>query len=90
MKERVYIDTSVIGGCFDKEFEQWSNQLFEDFKNGTRIPIVSDVTIDELNDAPESVKSKFYEIPESSIELITKDKEATALADQYILEKAIT
>ena len=69
MKQRVYIDTSVIGGCFDKEFKEWSNQLFEDFKNGTRIPIVSDVTIDELSDAPEKVRNKFYEIPEESLEL---------------------
>ncbi len=90
MKQSVYIDTSVIGGCFDKEFEEWSNQLFEDFKNGNRIPIVSDVTIDELTDAPEYVRNKFYEIPEASLELITNDEESTELADQYIWEKAIT
>jgi hypothetical protein len=28
--QRVYIDTSVIGGCFDIEFEEWSKRLFED------------------------------------------------------------
>ena len=32
MKQRVYIDTSVIGGCFDSEFKEWSNKLFDDFK----------------------------------------------------------
>jgi predicted nucleic acid-binding protein len=90
MKQSVYIDTSVIGGCFDKEFEEWSNQLFEDFKNGIRIPIVSDVTIDELSNAPEKVRNKFYEIPEASLEFITNDEESKELADQYILEKAIT
>ena len=31
MKQRVYIDTSVIGGCYDQKFEEWSNRLFEDF-----------------------------------------------------------
>ncbi len=31
-KKRIYIDTSVIGGCFDTEFEKWSNLLFEEFK----------------------------------------------------------
>lgn len=24
---RIYIDTSVIGGCFDPEFSEWSNSL---------------------------------------------------------------
>ena len=32
MKQKVYIDTSVIGGCFDSEFEEWSNILFDDFR----------------------------------------------------------
>jgi hypothetical protein len=42
MKQRVYIDTSVIGGCFDQEFEEWSNKLFDDFKLGKRIAVVSE------------------------------------------------
>jgi hypothetical protein len=29
---RVYIDTSVIGGCFDAEFSLWSNGLMHDFR----------------------------------------------------------
>ncbi len=33
MKQRVYIDTSVIGGCFDREFKEWSNQLFDEDEN---------------------------------------------------------
>jgi hypothetical protein len=36
MKQRIYIDTSVIGGCEDKEFSKWSIQLFEaDLRDGT-------------------------------------------------------
>jgi hypothetical protein len=30
MIQRIYIDTSVIGGCFDIEFKEWSNLLFEE------------------------------------------------------------
>ena len=29
---RIYIDTSVIGGCFDEEFQEWSQKLFEEFE----------------------------------------------------------
>ena len=31
MRSLIYIDTSVIGGCFDEEFAEWSNILFEEF-----------------------------------------------------------
>ena len=31
-KLRIYIDTSVIGGCFDLEFKIWSDALMEDFR----------------------------------------------------------
>ncbi len=30
MPYRVYIDTSVIGGCFDEKFSLWSNRLMTD------------------------------------------------------------
>ena len=36
-KLKIYIDTSVIGGCYDEEFSLWSKGLFEDFKNKTFI-----------------------------------------------------
>ena len=29
---RIYVDTSVIGGCFDPEFRAWSNGLIKDFR----------------------------------------------------------
>jgi hypothetical protein len=28
---RMYLDTSVIGGCYDEEFAAWSNGLMKDF-----------------------------------------------------------
>ncbi len=67
IKQRVYIGTSVIGGCFDIEFEDWSNRLFEDFKTGNKIAVISDITIDELSEAPQKVKDNFETIPEDSL-----------------------
>jgi hypothetical protein len=37
---RIYIDTSVIGGCFDKEFQNASRQLIEKFKRGEMIAVI--------------------------------------------------
>ena len=38
-KLRVYIDTSVIGGCLDEEFQKDSIQLFDEFIKGIIAPI---------------------------------------------------
>ncbi len=90
MKQRVYIDTSVIGGCFDQEFEEWSVRLFEEFISGNKIAVVSDITIDELSDAPDKVKNNFGIIPAESLEIIISDNESRELADKYVLEKAVS
>ena len=90
MKQRVYIDTSVIGGCFDREFEVWSNRLFPDLQSGSRIAVVSDVTIDELSDAPLKVQKVFTDLPESVVEFLVCDDECRTLARKYILDNAVT
>jgi hypothetical protein len=90
MKQRVYIDTSVIGGCFDLEFEEWSKRLFDDFISGRKIAVISDITLDELTDAPQYVQDNFSTIPDSSLEILTSDKESRELADKYIIEKAVS
>lgn len=55
MKPRVYIDTSVIGGYFDDEFSNWSKKLIEQILSGDLIALISDITIDEVLDAPKNV-----------------------------------
>ena len=90
MKLKVYIDTSVIGGCFDSEFEEWSTRLFDDFKSGKRIAVISDITLDELSDAPEFVQENFRKIPEANIEILISDPESRKLADLYVLEGAVS
>ena len=52
MRPRVYIATSVIGGCLDDEFADGSNRLFDEFRAGTKAAIVSDLTRRELEEAP--------------------------------------
>ena len=49
---RIYIDTSVIGGCCDVEFQEWSKKLLAEFKNGNYIAVISDITLVELEEAP--------------------------------------
>ncbi len=90
MKQRVYIDTSVIGGCFDTEFEEWSKKLFDDFRTGKKVAVISDITLDELSNAPENVQNNFKALPEENIEMLISEEESRILANKYILEGAVS
>lgn len=59
---RIYIDTSVLGGCFDAEFAKWSNALIGDFRAGRLVPVLSDVTAAEAVEAPERVRELHQEM----------------------------
>ena len=90
MKQRIYIDTSVIGGCEDKEFSKWSVQLFEEFRKGLRIAAISDLTRRELEKAPESVKKILLSLPDENVENVFLTQEAETLARKYIDDAVVT
>lgn len=90
MIQRIYLDTSVIGGCFDHEFKEWSTQLFAEFQVGKKIAVISDVTLAELERAPPRIGDSLKLIPETFKEYIINDDEAEALAKAYLREGAIT
>lgn len=86
---RVYIDTSVIGGCFDNEYEKPSNQLWSEFRRGKRLALISDLLQLELEEAPTRVRQLLNELPNDSIERVTLDEEAIELANAYIRDGAV-
>ena len=85
MKQRIYIDTSVIGGCEDEEFSKWSIQLFNDFRQGLRIAVVSDLTRREIEGAPESVKRILSSLPDTNVENVFLTEEAELVVQNYII-----
>src|ERR1043165_9417152 len=90
MKQRIYIDTSVIGGCFDIEFKEWSDKLFEEFRSGNKVAVISDITLDELSLSRREIRNHLDSIPDNNKEYVLSDEEAEELADHYIKEKAVT
>lgn len=56
MKFRVYLDTSVIGGYFDEEFEKETKDFFDRIFNNDFLVYFSEVSEAELALAPEFVK----------------------------------
>jgi predicted nucleic acid-binding protein len=88
-KLRVYVDTSVIGGCYDYEFSIWSNGIFKDFKSGNFQAVISELTAVEIGNAPERVRTKYAELKEYS-EYLTVSDECSQLADIYHKRKILT
>jgi predicted nucleic acid-binding protein len=85
---KLYFDTSVIGGFFDDEFSEDTNQIFNEVKNGTYDLVISDLTIRELIKAPEKVR-KLLQDNGIDFEEIIVTQEAIELASEYVKEKVV-
>jgi len=90
MPLRIYIDTSVFGGCFDVEFAPWSNGLMQDFRAGRLSPVLSDVTAAEAGLAPEPVRDLHQEILALAGAVLPVTSEALALVAKYEAKKILT
>jgi hypothetical protein len=84
---RIYIDTSVFGGYYDEEFQEWTVKLFREFEKGMKFPVVSDLTVQEIEGAPLNVRKLFGT---TTCEKLFVDPECEELAMQYIKEKAVS
>ena len=80
---RIYVDTSVLGGCFDVEFSTWSNGLVEDFRRGLLRAVLSDVTAEEIGRAPATVQAVHQELVSLGAELVRVSAEVLQLVAAY-------
>ena len=88
-KLKIYIDTSVVGGYYDKEFKLETRLFFKEVKQGRFQIIYSSVTDDELLEAPKKVRELINELPEKYVTRVELTEEAFVLADTYLLEKVV-
>jgi len=89
MKQRIYIDTSVVGGCFDEEFKEATTKLFERLVNKEVVFVVSDLLDLELLNAPSYVREHLFQYSADSFQRVELTEEAVTLADRYIEEKVV-
>ncbi len=87
---KFYVGTSVWGGFDDLEFSEWTIPFFEQARQGKFVIVLSDVTIGELQKAPEIVRNLPTTIPPDYLELISLTNEHLSLADKYVEEGALT
>jgi predicted nucleic acid-binding protein len=89
MRQRIYIDTSIVGGFFDEEFEIETKALFERLKNKEVIFVVSSVLKQELKNAPQHVQELLDKYDSDCFEHVLLTQEAIELADCYVAEKVV-
>jgi predicted nucleic acid-binding protein len=84
MKLRIYLDTSVIGGCFDEEFKIESNRLLQMAQEGEIIILLSDLLLQEVSRAPENIRTLMSSLPDKSTEMIVSTPEDVELRKAYM------
>ena len=80
---RLYVDTSVLGGCVDAEFVTWSEALVRDFRPKRLISVLSDVTAAEVAAVPPAVRALHDEWLRLSGGLLPVTAEVLALMQAY-------
>ena len=89
MKQRIYIDTSVVGGYFDEEFKEATIKLFDRLDHNEIKFVVSELLDLELLKAPQHVKEHLLKYSSDKFERVELTAESIQLADTYIAEKVV-
>jgi len=82
-KLHIYVDTSVIGGCYDDEFKPWSKALIEDFRRQRYVAVLSDVTAAEIAPAPAFVRTLHAEMLALPAKRVEVNEDSVALMQHY-------
>jgi hypothetical protein len=77
-------ETSAIGGCLDREFQNWSVPLLDAFAGGSMVLVVSELTRLEIGKTPPAVQAVVAHVPEPHCEFVEFTAEAAELAETYI------
>ena len=88
-QQRIYIDTSIVGGFFDIEFEKETKMLFQRLENREIVFVISEVLTGELESAPVRVKTLLNNYNNDYLEQVPLTEEARELANKYIAENVV-
>lgn len=83
-RQRIYVDTSVIGGCQDEEFASESRALIEMARRGDVTLLLSDLLFRELEEAPREVLAVVTDLPSDSYNIVTTTDEVELLRQEYL------
>jgi len=87
---RLYLDTSVLGGCFDEEFSVHSNRVIEGIHHGRIVAVLGELVGFELKKAPANVKDLLKDLPPEYVEEVAFTQEASRLREAYLKAGILT
>lgn len=82
MKQRIYIDTSIVGGYFDEEFKETTRLLFDRLEKNEIVFVVSGLLDLELLNAPKNVRELLYKYSADKFQRVEITEEVISLADR--------
>jgi len=86
---RIYADTSVFGGVFDKEFAEPTKKLFYEIDAGRFTIVTSAIVEAEIEPAPQKIRD-FFAHYETIAEIVDVTQEMLFLQQQYINSGVVT
>jgi predicted nucleic acid-binding protein len=89
LKQRYYIDLSVVVGYYDLEYKEATIKLFERLENNEIIFVVSELLDLELISAPKRVREQLLKYSEDKFQRVELSEEAILLANMYIENKVV-
>lgn len=89
MKQRIYIDNSVIGGYFDEKFKESTKQLFDRIQAKDFDIYFSEVNETELSLAPKHIRDIKKLIPNDCLKYLDLNDDSKKLAETYVDEKVL-
>lgn len=81
---RIYLDTSVFGGCFDAEFRKHTLAFMDNIYAGRAVALISSTVVAELEDAPKHVQAVLDTLLAGPAERLGMPREAEILRDKYV------
>ncbi len=81
---RIYLDTSVFGGYFDKEFSRDSARIFGAVREGRLKIVLGGLVGLELRAAPIEVRDLLKSLPTEQVEEVEFSREAEDLQTAYL------
>ena len=88
-RQRIYIDTSIVGGFFDEVFEKETKLLFQQLEDKKVVFVVSDLLREELKAAPTRVRNLLDNYSNDNFEAVVLTDEVKELANKYIVENVV-
>lgn len=86
---KVYVDTSVFGGFFDREFSKPSKVFFDQIKRQRFTLVTSPVVQAKIEPSPENVR-KLFDTMMRMADIVKVDNAALALQESYLKQGIIT